>query len=322
VPALAVIGFANRRALDATVLRFLATAALLFGASCLVFYVLHGNPLAPFDIELREQGLVGADAPRWHRASAETFKVYPRWLFLPDGLGTFVYSLYPHLLVGFALLGAALRIPPCWPLVWWLCFMFLGMELNFQRAAGVWVTGFRNVRHGHVFVYPIVLLLTGYLVAFRARYPRVTHGLLVLLIGFSLWQSVATATITQVAFGDLRSATNFLSTLPPKPTYSDFQLGNWLTYSGLSEPGWQFSAVDESDPAKRRRQLAAVTSGYLVTGGGREPYYGCTLCIPRVDEVPTERWVLLKEFPSPMAPTSWRAEPLRIWETRGAPLTP
>ena len=53
VPALAVIGWANRRALDATVFRFLGIAALLFGGSCLVFYVRHGDALAPFNAASR-----------------------------------------------------------------------------------------------------------------------------------------------------------------------------------------------------------------------------------------------------------------------------
>jgi len=321
VPALAVIGWANRRTLDATVFRFLGTAALLFGASGLVFYVLHGDVLAPFNIELRLQGLVGPEAPL-HRASMEAFKIYPRWLFLPDSLGTWVYSVYPHLLIVLAVAGTALGIRPCWPVLWWLFFLFLGMELNFQRAGGVWVTGFRNVRHGHVFAYPLVLLLTGYLVAFRQRYPKATGGLLLLVLGFSLWQSVATATITHVAFGDERSTTRFLATLPPKPTYSDFQLGQWFTFSGLSETGWQFRVVEADDRVKRRRELAAVAAGYLVTGGGREPYYGCTHCIPSAADVAADRWVLLKEFPSSMPPTSWRAEPLRIWEARPPSLTP
>jgi len=317
VPALAVIGWANRRALDATVFRFLGMAALLFGGSCLVFYVRHGDALAPFNAELSFQGLIASEAPL-HRASLETWKIFPRWLFLPGSLGTWVYSVYPHLLIVLAVAGAALGVRPCWPLLWWLFFVFLGMELNLQRLGGVWVAGFRNVRHGHVFAYPLVLLLTGYLVAFRRRYPKATDGLLLLVLGFSLWQSVATATITHVAFGDERSTTRFLATLPQKPTYSDFQLGQWFTFSGLSERGWQFHVVD-TDRDKRRRELGAVTSGYLVTGGGREPYYGCTDCIPRADDVRADRWVLLKEFPSSMSATSWRAEPLRVWEARAAP---
>jgi len=86
--------------------------------------------------------------------------------------------------------------------------------------------------------------------------------------------------------------------------------------SGLSEGGWQFRVVEPDDRDKRRQELRAVTSGYLVTGGGCLPYYSCTRCIPRADDVPADRWVLLKEFPSSMLPTSWRAEPLRIWEAR------
>jgi len=319
VPALAATAWANRAKLDGAFLRFVGTTALLFAGSCLVFYALHGNPLAPFDAELRAQGLVGADALLTHRASTETLKVYPRWLFLPDGFGTFVHSIYPHVLIVLASIGAAAGIRPCWPVVWWLSFVFLGMELSFQRAGGAWVAGFRNVRHGHVFVYPMVLLLTGYIVAFRARYPTPTHVLLALLLGFSLWQSVATASITHVAFGDLRSATRFLATLPPKPAYSDFQLGSWFTFAGLAESGRKFTVVEPNDVEKRRRQLAEVTSGFLVTGGGREPYYGCTRCIPSAGDVASDRWVLREEFPSPIGPTSWRTEPLRIWEAQASP---
>ena len=316
VPVVAIIGWANRRALGRDALRFVWTAALLFGASALVFYVLHGNPLAPFDAELRSQGLTGREA-QFHQLTAEIFKVYPRWLFLPDAFGTLVYSVYPHVLIVLAIVGALLGIRPCWPVFWWLCVLFLGMELNVQHAGGYWIVGFRNVRHGHVFTYPLVLLLTGYLTAFRARWPKAISGLVVLLLGVSLWQSIGTAMITHVAFGDLRNTTRFLATLPPKPTYSDFQVGSWFVFSGLADAGWHAQTLEEN-PDQRRQRLTTTTSGYLVTGGAREPYYGCIHCIPRAADVPTDRWSLIKEFPDPIPATFWRPEPLRIWEARPA----
>ena len=78
----------------------------------------HGNPLAPFDAELRSQGLTGREA-QFHQLTADIFKVYPRWLFLPDAFGTLVYSVYPHVLIVLAIVGALLGIRPCWPVFWW-----------------------------------------------------------------------------------------------------------------------------------------------------------------------------------------------------------
>ena len=105
----------------------------------------------------------------------------------------------------------------------------------------------------------------------------------------------------------------------------------------IQEPQWRFRSCTRSTRA-RKAQLAAATEGYLVTGGGREPYYGCWDCIPRAEEMTPGQWKLLAEFPGPEArassrfwlarlleipgldvPTAWRAEPVRIWERIGSP---
>src|SRR5205814_287146 len=80
--------------------------------------------------------------------------------------------------------------------------VFLGMEFNVQRAAGYWVRGFRNARHAHVFVYPLVLLLTGYLVALRAKRPALATAAVVVLLVTASVAAVSTATKTQTAFAD------------------------------------------------------------------------------------------------------------------------
>ena len=162
-----------------------------------------------------------------------------------------------------------------------------------------------------------MLLLTGYLIAFRKRWPKAISGVVVLLLAVSLWQSIGTAKVSHIAFGDLRNTTRFLATLPPKPTFSDFQVGSWFVFSGLSDAGWRAQTIEEN-PDQRRQRLTTTTSGYLVTGGAREPYYGCIHCIPRAADVPTDRWSLIKEFPDPIPATFWRPEPLRIWEARPA----
>jgi hypothetical protein len=226
-----------------------------------------------------------------------------------------LFSIYPHLLVFLALTSWFLRIRTSPAVFLWLFFVFLGMQFNIQRVQGVWISGFRNIRHAHVFVYPLILLLTGYLVGLRERYPKLCYGVLGLVLAFSAWQSASTASKTQVAFDDRRQACYFLATLPPKIVYSDFQIATWASILNFGYP-WKFQDLESFDRAVRRKQIAAIASGYLVTGGGREPYYGCIDCIPRADEVDPEQWRLVREFPGPAEPTLWRPEPMRVWEAR------
>jgi hypothetical protein len=68
------------------------------------------------------------------------------------------------------------------------------------------------------------------------------------------------------------------------------------------------------DETARRARIATIQSGYLVTGGGREPHYGCFECIPLAREVPADQWRLLREFPGPTVPHPWRPEAVRVWE--------
>jgi hypothetical protein len=182
----------------------------------------------------------------------------------------------------------------------------------------VWVAGFRNVRHTHIFVYPMILLLTGYLVALSGRWFRAAVGLVVALVAFGLWQSASLATKTYVSFEDRRRAAHFLATLPKKTVYSDFQINTWRAIIPGEEVRQPFKELPSFVAAERRTMLEQVTEGYLVTGGGREPWYGCIDCIPRRAEIPPGRWRLLKEFPEEGRPIAvWRPEPLKIWEYVG-----
>ena len=310
VPALAVILWRHRARLDARVGWFAASAGLFLGASALVAYVLAGDPLAPYHSELSFQGLNRPDAIQFHRLTAPVFWTWRDVLFFPDVLGDRLFSFYPHVLVALAVLGVFFRIGPQTDVLAWFVVVLLGMQFNIQRVEGVWVAGFRNVRNAHVFVYPIVLLLTGYLVAFRARVPRLVTLGLVVLLALSARDAVSAASKTRAAFADRRAACAFLATLPPKTVYSDFQIATWASITTLPHP---FKTL-AGGPVERRRDIAAIQEGYLVTGGGREPIYGCVDCIPRADEVDPQHWQLLLELPGPATPTTWRPEPLRVWE--------
>lgn len=315
LPGIAMICWMKRQRVDRQVFYYVATLTVLFGATHLVFYLFTGDVVFPYHAELSSQGLAGKQAATSHRLSSPVFWSYPGWLFFPNQYGDMLFSIYPHLLVVLALMSWFLRIRTSAAVFWWLFFVFLGMQFNIQRVQGVWISGFRNIRHAHVFVYPLILLLTGYLVGLRERHPKLCYSVLGLVLAFSAWQSTSTASKTQVAFDDRRQACYFLTTLPPKTVYSDFQIATWASILSFGYP-WKFQEVESFDRAVRRKQIAAIKSGYLVTGGGREPYYGCIDCIPLADEVGPERWRLLREFPGPAKPTPWRPEPLRVWEAR------
>ena len=311
VPPIALMCWRQRHRIDRHVGAFVITAGLLFGASALVSYVFTGDPIAPYHAELSYQGLVGETAIS-HRLTPYVFWFYPGAVFLPDQWGDLLFSIYPYLLIALFLVSPHLGIQTSLDVFFWILFVALGMQFNIQREDGIWIAGFRNLRHTHVLVYPTVLLLAGYFAGLRSRFPKVAHVTLGVLLAVSAWQSISTATKTHVAFADRRNACYFLAGLAPKTVYTDFQIETWASIL----PQWKqgFSELEGFDRARRRVQIAAVKSGYLVTGGAREPHHGCIDCIPRAEEISGSQWRLLKEFPGPATATGWRPEPLRIWE--------
>jgi len=314
-----LIALTRWRSLDRSVWYFVATMAFLVPATAFLWYGLTGDVLAPLHYELFYQGLTGPQAVT-HAMNAITFWLYPRWFFYPDQLGDLLHSVYPHLLVLFIALGWLMGLRSSLEIFWWLLLIFLGMQFNVQRVEGVWITGFRNIRHGHVFVYPLVLLLAGYFAGLWRRLPRTTTVLLAALLAVSFWQAIQLATKTRVAFADRRDACTFIGTLKPKLIFADFQVRPTCELQrppGMpnSQP-WTWREPHAYDRAIQKQELMTVTNAYLVTGGAREPYYGCLDCILRADDVPRDRWKLLKEFPDPLGyPTPWRSEPVRLWES-------
>jgi len=319
-PAIALICWTNRRRLGPQFFDFLATAGALFGATLLVYYLFTGDLFAPYHAELRYQGLAGPEAPA-HVLTADRFWAYVRLLVFPDRWGAFLFSLYPHLLVALALVGWYRGIKTIPEVFWWFAFVFLGMQFNIQRAGDVWIAGSRNIRHGHVFIYPLILLLTGYLVELRLRparlWQKLWYGLVGALLVFSAWQSAAAASKTRVAFADRRNVCQYLTTVPQKVIYSDGAIYTWCQILEVKGRAWQFKELHTFYKQQRKTEIAGITSGYLVTGGAREPIDGCFDCIPRADEIlDRQKWRLLKEFPGPEKSTPWRPEPLRLWEVK------
>jgi hypothetical protein len=314
VPVIAIACFAHRRRLDRQVWTFVATAAVLFAATLLSAYVFWEDPLIAFHNELKFQGLSGPMAVA-RRVYPEVFWYYPKLLFQNDHLGDLLYSVHPHLLILLVLVAPFLGLRSSWIVFWWLLFVFLGMQFNFQRAEGVWIAGFRNIRHIHCLLYPTVMLMTGFLVSLRRRAPRLVDlGVAVLLL-FSLRESVNAAWAPRTAFAERRRVRNFIEETIPKGSriFAEQGLQMWC---GILDPtnGPPRITALHSSAEGRRPQLLAAQAGYLVTGGANDPIYGCPPCIPRVAELAPGRWKLVKEFPAPEPITEWRFEAVRVWE--------
>jgi hypothetical protein len=312
-PAIGLILWANRRRVDRTFASFLGALVLLFGASALVTWTFTGSLLFPLESELKFQGLRDADALVRHGVTREMLLLYPQMLLGPDWFGHWLFSLHGPLVLALALAAPLAGLTTPWPAVWWFAFLFLGMEFNIQRVPGGWVSGFRNVRHMHALVYPLALALTGYLTALRERWSRTIWMGVAALLAFGFWQSVAVAELTHVSFSDVRTACRFLAKLPPGPVLSDFQLETGCSLYTM--PGFSWPRLEPDRREVRVSQIRAVPEGYLVTGGGRLPWYGCIHCIPLADEVDPAQWELLLERPGPVDPR-WRPDVLRIWRRR------
>lgn len=317
-PALAAIALARWRRLDATVAVFVVIAAMLFGATAAVAYAKTGDVLAPLSAELRYQGLRQPNAPQFHRLTPEVWWSYPRWLFLRNQLGDRVFSVHAWaaLVLGLLAWPLGLKTPG---VAWlWLLALFLGMQCNVGRYEGTWIAGFRNLRHAHVFVYPLALIVAGYVVSLRARMPRVAAVVLLGLALYGGWASVTAANRTRPIFGQLRELTADLAGRPVRPVLSDFQLGMRLTLGNIHRLGWRVPEPPLFDAQKRRDAFVATQNAYVVTGGGREPYYGCIDCIPRAAELAPAQWRLVREWPAPANPPPWWPEPMRLWERQDA----
>jgi len=299
--------------------RFLVTVVILFGASALVSYAFSGTVFGPIRIELTSANILDPATAAQRQVTRDAMKIFPEMLLSRNYLGDWLNAFYPHALILLVLLAwpLGLRVNPA---LWgWFAIVFLGMEFNVQRVAGYWVTGFRNVRHAHIFVYPLVLLLTGYLVALRAKRPALATAAVVVLLATATVIAVSAATKMHTAFADGRAACRLLESAPPSTVYLD----DWIRDRCLNTASeavrrWKIVSLPP-DSLQRRNILARALSGYVVTGGGREPIYNGVNMVPLAIEVPPDRVELVLERGGPID-ARWRPEPFRIWKLREAPV--
>jgi 4-amino-4-deoxy-L-arabinose transferase-like glycosyltransferase len=316
VPIAAIL-FMRRRDLGRELWTAVAWGAVLGGLVLFVYWALTGNPLAPLELEVRYQGLIGEPA-KFRLATWNTLEIYPRQLLQTGPSGDYVYGFYPHLFVVFVLFGWLLRLRTAPETLWWTIVLFLVLEFNFQRANGDWVAGFRNIRHLHGIVYPMMLALAGYFVSMRKRWPTVATALVAVLVLVTLAQAITLGGRVSPVFADRRTMAKHLLALAPGVVWGDVAMHmRWELENFPPNDRWRYAELTDNEAA-RKPQLEAIADGYLITGMGQEPFYGCPSCIIRAVEVPPDRFELLLELPGPEDGTGphWRPERARLWKRK------
>jgi hypothetical protein len=316
LPVTAAIVWRQRDRLDG-IRWFVWTVTIAFGVSALVAFAMTGNLLGPIRSEMFYQGLLQSPAGR--QVTSADLLLYPEVLFRRPHLRSLLNGPYPHALALFVLLAWPLRLrvePALW---WWFMAILLGLIFNVQYLDGYWVSGFRNVRHAHILVYPLCLLLAGYLGALRTRAPRLAAVAATALLVWGLVEARSASTKTQESFADTRTTCRFLAGLTPSVVYLDEAID--VRCRLLSRPplaGWRMEFLG-GFPDQRATKLATAQEGYVVTGGGREPVY-LGGPVARASELPADRVELVLERAGPLDEL-YRPEPLRIWKLR-APAPP
>jgi hypothetical protein len=301
---------------------FFVTAAVLFGASALVSYAFAGTIFGPFQAEIKFQGLMQNPQPS-PALMRMILLAWPTMLFSTDYLGNFYHAFFPHALVVLWLVSWPLGLRTSPVLWWWLLPVLIGMEFNFVRVNGYlngyWVAGFRNFRHAHVFVYPIVLLVGGYLAALRTRVRGLAPAILTLLVLASLREAAKTADVTHTAFDDGRAVCSFLDAQPAGTVYLDAVLMIRCSHTHeVQMRRWHIRDLPPDPPMRARLLAQAEPGSYAVTGGAREPVYQGPQIVPLAAEIPAGRFKVVLERGGPVS-QDWRPEALRIWHAEAAP---
>jgi hypothetical protein len=246
---------------------------------------------------------------------------YYRMLFLPDAYGGFFAGWYPHALVLLAVVFA-LRVRTAGK---WLLYCMLALvglsSVPARYEDGQWV-----LLVTHIFRYlcfasiPLCLALTGYLRELVRWRPSVGIAFIAALLGWTIVQAVDLSWPSRDAFGEQRRANAvILSMFPDELVWSDFGfLGRIMSFAPDHRETARIREIRSENPVAQARELANVTEGVVVSGGGRLPWYGCITCALSIAAfTPPPTWTLVTMYGAAENGPN-RRESLRVWRVSPA----
>jgi hypothetical protein len=239
---------------------------------------------------------------------------YPRMLFLRNEHGTFFAGFHPHAVLVLALLLTA-RAPAAAKWLGYATILLVALAAApSHRENGQWVVVIPHIfRYLCLLSMPLVLALTAYVRELDRWRPAVGAAFVTVLIGASVWQSIALTAPTRDAFGEERRASAMLRPFPVERVASDY---DFVTRFVAFDGRWKWSRaiwIQSETPETRALEFRGLHDTIVVTGGARLPWYGCTRCTANFGGLePPPSWQLLASIEGQPV-TSYRQEPLRIW---------
>jgi hypothetical protein len=304
---------------------FWAAFVALIVIGCLADRAWSGSPLGWFSRNsgggLEVSGILG-----------RVLAVYPRYVFLRDDLGHWMFGLTGWAAAAGALVAAMRAVrgrAGAAELGVLLAFFVFGglVELlpHRLRLDGYW-------SHPRIFRYLAQLAPALYLCAAYAldrawvRQPALGVAGVAAVVAIGLWNVPAVTEPLRDANRDARALVAFLKTHERLPGEARLKIHTdyWRVdqirarYPGFAA-AWELVGVGPDSPSQRVAFLGRVTDGVVVSGGASLPWYsgpGLVVSLSALHYQPPHTWRLAWTYPGPVTP--WRLEPLRVWMMRPA----
>lgn len=285
---------------------FYGTVALLAALSFLGDRYLSGDVFGYYRTTVREAGL-------WKMSVIELLE-YPRQMFLRNEHGNYFHGFYFWALIPCLPLVLLRRDRAVIPLLW-LLVLLLTLEFMPQKVTlDGWYTQGHYFRYLSILVLPTCLVLAYGFDTWLRWTPRLAVAALFIFVSLSLVHAYHLTFPSRDAFDDMRRGADTIVAMNPDVVYADVGMRNRLVrFTRLINLPGRVIELMAHNPADRRAELEKIQSGWVITGGGRMPYYGDPFVTANLSGsfVPPPGWVLLWTLQKPPAP--YRQEPLRIW---------
>jgi len=283
----------------------------LFTVLLLGFWKLTGDPLEIINIYYTREPFHSAPIDRYQ------LSIYPKQMFLKSEFGERFHGFHFYAVVLCLFFVRRTDWPKIFGVLLWFMLIFSCHEFLPQKIeAGQWLTAQRIFRYFVIVVPPSVIWLAYFWGKWHRLSPRTFFVAFLAYLSLSVFWCWDSTRYSRIAFGEVREALVHLKGLGDVDIYADdYFLSKYQRLMNAGNPDSRLHFWRDAETRHAWRSLfQSVSSGYVVTGGPRLPYYGCYSCIPNLgDFKPPPYWTLVKEFNREIFPP-WKLEALRIWK--------
>jgi len=290
---------------------FAISLSILFLILFAVCWVLIDDPFSYITIFNEDR-----EPPHIFKMDKGQLSIYPKQMFFKNEFGERLHGYHFYTVLLCFLLIRKNDWKKILPVLAWLLIIFLLIEFLPHKIKDFTPYTIQRIFRYFVIVIPPSIIFTSYFWnKLRIKWRNAFIVFFVVYILLSVYWCYDSTRTAKIAFGEVRVAVKYLKNLGDVDVYSDWYFVSKLQrleYSGNYNSHFHFWANAETSEAWQEKFLS-VEQGYVVTGGPRMPYYGCTRCIPNLgDFIVPENWQLVKEFNENLY-SPWKIEFLKIW---------